>query len=305
MDFDTLAQQIVSGVMTGSIYGLLALAMVMIFQSTSMFNFGQGEMATFTTFLAWGLMLHVPYGLGFALAVVIAFFIGAGLERGLIRLVEDNPMALIIVGLGIFLIFNSLGGSIWGPEPHSFPQPFAGAPIKFIGLTIGKHNLYLFVVAMVLTSVLYFFFRFTKLGLAMRVTAANRTAAELMGIPTGLMLMLGWGIAAALGAVAGMLVAPIVVLTPAMMFFVLLFSFAAAVLGGLDSAPGAILGGFIVAITQNLVGVYIDDWVNFLHLPFDIEDPNQYRDIVAIGLIVAVLAIRPRGLLGRPLVQRV
>ncbi len=300
-----LAQQIVSGVMSGSIYGVLALAMVMIYQSTSMFNFGQGEMATFTTFLAWALMLHVPYGLGFALAVLIGFLIGAALERGLIRLVEDNPMALIIVGLGIFLIFNSVGGSIWGATTKIFPQPFAGSPIRFLGLTVGKHNVYLFAVAMVMTVGLYIFFAYTKLGLAMRVTAANRTAAELMGVPTGIMLMMGWGLAGALGAVAGVLVAPIQTLGPNMMFTVLLFSFSAAILGGLDSAPGAILGGFIVGVTQNLVGVYIDDWVNFLHLPFDISNPRQYSDIASMGLIITVLIIRPRGILGRPLVQRV
>lgn len=303
---ENLVQQIVLGMMAGSIYGVVALALVMIFQSTKMFNFGQGEMATFTTFLAWALMLHVPYGLGFALAIVIAFALGAALERGLIRLVEDRaPLNAVIVGLGLFMVFNSLSASAWGPDPHTFSQPFKGAPIDILGITIGKHNLYLFVVAMLITAALYCFFQYTKLGLAMRATAYDRGAAELMGVPTGLMLMMGWGLAAALGAAAGMLVAPIIVLTPNMMFFVLLFGFAAAVLGGLDSAPGAILGGLIVGVMQNLTGVYLDDVVDFLRMPFDIKDPNQYRDIVAIGLILAVLAIRPRGILGRPVVQKV
>lgn len=303
---ENLVQQIVLGMMTGSIYGVVALALVMIFQSTKMFNFGQGEMATFTTFLAWALMLHVPYGLGFALAIVIAFALGAALERGLIRLVEDRaPLNAVIVGLGLFMVFNSLSASAWGPDPHTFSQPFKGAPVDILGITIGKHNLYLFVVAMLITAALYCFFQYTKLGLAMRATAYDRGAAELMGVPTGQMLMMGWGLAAALGAAAGMLVAPIIVLTPNMMFFVLLFGFAAAVLGGLDSAPGAILGGLIVGVMQNLTGVYLDDVVDFLRMPFDIKDPNQYRDIVAIGLILAVLAIRPRGILGRPGVQKV
>lgn len=303
---ENLVQQVVLGIMTGSIYGVVALALVMIFQSTKMFNFGQGEMATFTTFLAWALMLHVPYGLGFALAIVIAFVLGAALERGLIRLVEDRaPLNAVIVGLGLFMVFNSLSASAWGPDPHTFSQPFKGAPIDILGITIGKHNLYLFVVAMLITAALYGFFQYTKLGLAMRATAYDRGAAELMGVPTGLMLMMGWGLAAALGAAAGMLVAPIIVLTPNMMFFVLLFGFAAAVLGGLDSAPGAILGGLIVGVMQNLTGVYLDDVVAFLRMPFEIKDPNQYRDIVAIGLILAVLAIRPRGILGRPVVQKV
>jgi branched-chain amino acid transport system permease protein len=203
------------------------------------------------------------------------------------------------------MVFNSLSASVWGPDPHTFSQPFKGAPIDILGITIGKHNLYLFVVAMLITAALYGFFQHTRLGLAMRATAYDRGAAELMGVPTGLMLMMGWGLAAALGAAAGMLVAPIVVLTPNMMFFILLFGFAAAVLGGLDSAPGAILGGLIVGVMQNLTGVYLDDVVDFFRMPFEIKDSNQYRDIVAIGLILAVLAIRPRGILGRPLMQKV
>lgn len=311
MDVQQLVQQIVSGIMTGSIYGVLALALVMIFQSTQMFNFGQGEMATFTTFLGFSLMTKVglPYSIGFALTVLIAFAIGAALERGLIRMVEGKaPMNAVIIGLGLFLAFNSLGGSFYGADPKAFPQPFAGSPIEIAGITISKHNLYLFCVAIALTGAVYALFQHTKIGLAMRVTAFNRPAAELMGVPTGLMLMLGWGLAAALGAAAGMLVAPIVVLAPGMMFTILLFGFAAAVLGGLDSAPGAIVGGVIVGVTQNLVGVYLGDWVSALHLGslgIHIDQPNQYRDIVAMALIIVVLAIRPRGIFGRPQVQRV
>lgn len=306
MDWNTLAQQIVSGVMTGSIYGVLALSLVMIFQSTQMFNFGQGEMATFTTYLGWAIMVHLPYGVGFVLAVLLAFLLGAALERGLIRMVEGKPpMNAVIIGLGLFLAFNSVSGSIWGANPKAFKQPFTGGPIDVLGVLISRHNLYLFVVAIALTAIVYILFQHTKIGLAMRVTAYNRQAAELMGVPTGLMLMLGWGLAAALGAAAGMLVAPIIVLSPGMMFTPLLFGFAAAVLGGLDSAPGAVIGGLIVGVTQNLVGVYLDDWVNLLHLPFDIKEPNQYRDIVAMALILGVLAIRPRGIFGRPAVQRV
>jgi branched-chain amino acid transport system permease protein len=303
---DVFIQQVVSGVMTGSVYGVVALSLVMIFQSTRMFNFGQGEIATFTTFIAWSLMLNMPYAAGFILAVVVAFAIGAVLERGVIRLVEDKPpMSGVMVGLGLFIAFNSLSASIYGPEPHHFEQPFVGGPIDLAGVTIGRHSVYLFGVAMLLSVLLYLLFQHTRVGLALRATAADRSAAELMGIPTGRMLMLGWGLATAVGAVAGILVAPVIVLTPNMMFFVLVFGFAAAVLGGLDSTLGAVVGGLLVGVTQNLVGVYIDDVVRWLHLGFSIKDANQYRDIVAIGLIVVVLAVRPRGLFGRPLVERV
>jgi len=303
---ETFVEQVVSGVMTGSVYGVVALSLVMVFQSTRMFNFGQGEIATFTTFIAWSLMLTLPYGIGFVLAFVVAFAMGVILERGVIRLVYDKPpMTGIIVGLGLFIAFNSLSASIYGAEPHQFPQPFVGGPIDLAGVTISQHSAYLFGVAMLLAAVLYIVFQYTPFGLAMRATAFDRSAAELMGVPTGRMLMLGWGLATGVGAVAGMLVAPVIILTPNMMFFVLVFAFAAAVLGGLDSAPGAVVGGLIVGVTQNLVGVYIDDIVEALHLGFGIQEPNQYRDIVAMGLIVVVLAVRPRGLFGRPLVQRV
>lgn len=303
---DAFIEQVVSGVMTGSVYGIVALSLVMIFQATRMFNFGQGEIATFTTFIAWSLMLRMPYALGFVLAVVVAFALGAVLERGIIRLVEDKPpMSGVMVGLGLFIAFNSLSASIYGPEPHQFTQPFTGGPIDIGGVSVARHSLYLFGVAMFLSALLYGFFQRTSFGLALRATAADRTGAELMGVPTGLMLMVGWGLATAVGAVAGILVAPVIVLTPNMMFFVLLFGFAAAVLGGLDSAPGAIVGGVLVGITQNLVGAYIDDVVRVLHMGFRIEEPNQYRDIVAMGLIVVVLALRPRGIFGRAIVERV
>lgn len=303
---ENFIQHSVSGVMTGSIYGVMALALVMIFQATGVFNFSQGEMATFTTFLAWSLLLSLPYGVVFILAIIIAFLIGVALERGLIRLVEQrSPMDAVIVTLGLFLIFNSLSNAVYGPEPHGIEQPFRGGPIRIADITLGQHNVFLFGVAMAITLIMFGLFQFTKLGLAMRATAHNRIAAELMGVPTGQMLMLGWGLAAAVGVAAGIVVAPIAILSPNMMFFVLLFGFAGAVLGGLDSAPGAIVGGILVGLTQNLVGVYIDDWVDFLHLPFDIANPNQYRDVVALGLIVLVLVIRPRGLFGRPQMQRV
>jgi branched-chain amino acid transport system permease protein len=299
--------------MTGTIYGVMALALVLINRSTQMFNFSQGEMATFTTYLAWsilgafgiGILGLSSYGLVFPMVLIIAFMIGAAMERGLIRLVEGtSPIALVIMGFGLFLAVNSLSSSIYGPLPHAFEQPFRGSPIDIRGITFAQHNLYLALVAIGLTSLIYGLFQFTKLGLAMRATAQNRPAAELMGVPTGLMLMVGWGLATTAGAAAGMLIAPIVVLTPSMMFFVLLFGFASAVLGGLDSPPGAIVGGILVGIIQDLTGTYIDDVVGWIP-SLEIQEPNQYRDVVAIGLIIVVLAIRPRGLFGAPIAQRV
>ncbi|MCS7277037.1 MAG: branched-chain amino acid ABC transporter permease [Dehalococcoidia bacterium] len=302
---DQLAEQIITGLMSGTVYGLFALVLVLIFQSTNMLNFGQGEMATFTTYLGWALMVLIPYWPGFIVAAIVAFIIGAALQRGLIRLVEDKPpTSAFIVGLGLFLIFNSLSGAIFGPEPKSFEQPWTGSPFKLGDITIVRYNLFIFLVSLVVMAVLTAFMRFTKLGIALRATAMDRAAAELMGIPTSRMLMLGWGLAAMLGAIAAMLVAPVIILHPGMMFFVLMFGFTAAVLGGLDSLPGAVVGGLIIGVLQNLVGVYLPDVVDALRLPFDIRDGNQYRDIALVVVLLLVLMFRPHGLFGKSTIER-
>lgn len=301
---ETFIQQVVTGLMTGSVYALIALAFVLIFQSSGHINFAQGEMATFTTFLAWSFMTRTPYIIGAVLAVGAAFLIGAGLHRGLIRLADGKPeISAVIIALGLFLIFNSLGASIYHFEPHHFTQPFTGSPIDIGGVKVGQHNVYVFVVAAILTGGLWWLFERTKVGLALRATAADRATADLMGVPTGLMLAFGWGLAAAVGAVAGILLAPLLVLTPSMMFFILLFALSSAVLGGFDNAPGVVVGAIIVGIVQSLVGTYLDDIVSPVGI--EIEDPNAYRDIIGIVLIVLVLAVRPHGLFGKTVVQKV
>ncbi len=298
-------EQVVTGIMTGSLYSVIALTLVLIFRCTNMLNFAQGEMATFTTYLAWSLMVLLPYWGGFVVTIAVAFVIGVALERGLIRWVEDQPQAAFLVGLGLFMVFNSLSGAVYGPQPYSFPQPWAGPPIELGGVTIPRHNLLVFLVSVSVMALIYLLMQHTKLGLALRATAIDRTAAELMGVPTRHMLALGWGLAAAQGAVAGMLVAPIVVLYPGMMFFLLMFSFTAAVLGGLDSVPGAMVGGIAVGLIQSLTGAYLDEVVDLLRLPFSIADANQYRDIVTMVALILVLLVRPRGLFGRSTIERV
>jgi branched-chain amino acid transport system permease protein len=301
-----LIQQIVSGLMTGGVYALVALAIVLIFRATDVINFGQGEMGTLTAFIAWSLMLRLPYAIGFLLVLPIAFLIGAGIERGLIRPLEHRPeLSAIIMTVALFLFFNSLSLSIYGGDAHNFKQPFGGgSPIRIGSITIGQYNLYVFLLTIGLALLLYGLLQYTKLGLAMRATAADRTTAELMGVPTGRMLILGWGLATAVGAVAAMLVAPIVVLTSNMMFFVLVFALASAVLGGLDSTLGAVVGGLAVGVAQNLVGGYLNNALGWVHIPA-VHDPNQYRDVVGMALIIIVLTVRPYGIFGRSKVQRV
>ena len=295
-----LIQQIITGVFTGSLYGLFALTMVFIWRSSRALNFGQGEMATFTTFLFWAFILHVPYAIGLLLVLPIAFIIGAVLERGFMRQLEGKAhLNALLVTLGFFLIFNSIDVSIWGSNPRLFSAPFTGTPFDVWGVKIPRYQLYVFCVTISLTVVLYMLFQYTKLGLAMRATALNKSAAELSGISTSSMLMLGWGLAAAMGAVVGVLIAPIAILTPDMSFNLLLLGFTAGVLGGMDSPGGVIVGGMLLGVGQNLIGTYMDDWVEFLNLPFEITSPNSYRNILAIILIVLVLQIRPTGLFGR------
>lgn len=295
-----LIQQIITGIFTGSLYGLMALTFVLIWRSSRALNFGQGEMATFTTFLFWAFVLHVPYAIGLILVLPLAFVFGAVLERGFMRQLEGKPhLNALLVTLGFFLIFNSVSLAVWGPVPHFFTPPVSGTPFDVFGIKIPKYQLFVFVCTMVATGALYALFQFTKLGLAMRATAFNKTASELAGINTGNMLMIGWGLAAVMGAIVGVLIAPIAVLTPNMSFNLLLLGFTAGVLGGLDSSGGVVIGGFLLGIAQNLVGTYLDDWVNALQLPFEITNPNAYREIIAIILIILVLQVKPGGLFGR------
>ena len=225
-------QQVVAGLASGSIYALLALGIVIIYRSTGIVNFAQGEMATFTTFIAWTLVDHgVSYWLAFALTLVIAFVGGVALERTIVRRVEGGPViTAVILTIGLFILLGGLSNWIWKAEVRSFPpdRPFPTSAWDVGGVAISKQDAGILVVAVVLVAALWALFQFTKLGLALRASALNPTASRLVGIRVGWMLALGWGLAAAVGAVAGMMVAPIVYLDPNMMGGILLYAFAAA-----------------------------------------------------------------------------
>ena len=240
-----VAQQVTSGLAAGSIYASLALALVLIYQTTNVVNFAQGEMATFTTFIAWTIMNHgVPYWPAFALTLLIAFGGGVTVERVLIRPVEHRPeLVIVILTIGMLIAINGLTGWIWGPEVKAFDSPFPNRSVIVGGVAISIQDIGTFCICLGTVAVLWVFFRFTTLGLAMRSVAFNPDASRLMGVRVGWMLALGWGFAAALGAVAGMMAAPTVFLDPDMMLVVLIYAFAAAVLGGIDSPVGAVVGG--------------------------------------------------------------
>jgi len=290
---EILIQQIVSGIATGAIYACMALAIVMIYQAIHHLNFAQGEMAMFSTFVAWQLLAWgLPYWLAFILTVALSFAGGLIVERVVFKPIENAPvLSHVVVFIALFAIFNSLAGFIWNFEIKPFPSPF-GSGALFGGL-MSPHQAGMIGVTLVVLVLLYIFFRFTRIGLAMRAAAANPESARLVGIRVSWMTALGWGMASAIGAVAGMMIAPVVFLEPNMMVSILLYGFAGAVLGGLTSPVGAVIGGFAVGVIENLAGTYIPVVGPELKLP------------VALFVIVAVLVVRPSGLLGRKTVQRV
>ncbi len=283
--------QILSGLATGGIYASVALALVMIYQATHHVNFAQGEMATLSTFIAYTLLAAgLPYWAAFVLTIVFAFLFGVAIERVLLRPVAQAP-ALTLVGvfIGMLLIINALCGWIWDYTIKPFPSPFGTEPL--LGGLISSHEAGSLLVILLMLTLVYLFFSRTKLGLAMRAVAHNPESSRLVGINVGGMLALGWGLAAAIGAVAGLLIAPVVFLDPNMMSGVLLYAFAGALLGGLDSPAGAVLGGFLVGIIENVGGAYLVG--------------TQLKLTLALVVIASVLVFKPSGLLGRSVASRV
>src|SRR5438552_13318428 len=238
---DAFLHQVLAGLATGGIYASLALALVMIYQATHLVNFAQGEMAMFTTYIAWSLIqAGMPYWAAFFLTVLIAFVLGVLIERLIIRPVEQAPvLAVVVVFIALLLILNSVTGWIYTYTIKTFPSPFPAQPL-FGNRYLSSHELGAIGITLVVLLLLYVFFRFTPLGLAMRAAAQNPESSRLVGIRVGWMLALGWGLAASVGAVAGMMVAPVVYLDPNMMSGILLYAFAAALLGGIDSPGGAV-----------------------------------------------------------------
>jgi branched-chain amino acid transport system permease protein len=288
------AQQVVGGLSIGGVYASLALALVIIYRSTGVVNFAQGEMATFSTFIAWSLMHHLSYWPAFLLTCLIAFGGGVAVERIVIRPVENAPvLTIVIVTLGLSLVFNGGSAWIWGAQVRSFDSPFSTRPIHVAGVAFSIQDLGVIATSLVALVLLWLLFSFTNIGLALRAAALNPSASRLVGIRVGWMLALGWGLAAVLGAVSGMMAAPLVFLDPNMMLAILLYAFAAAVLGGLDSPVGAVVGGLAFGVLLNLVSAYWGFVGGTLKLPF------------GLAVILLVLLVRPSGLFGRKAVRRV
>jgi branched-chain amino acid transport system permease protein len=286
-----LIHQVIAGIATGGIYASVALALVMIYQATHHINFAQGEMATFSTyitltFINWGM----PYWVAFVAAIALSFVIGVTIERVLIRPMVNAPiLSNVGVFVGLLLIINSLSGWFFDYTIKQFPTPFPDRAM--FGGYISGHQLGSTGVTLAVLLAVYLFFRHTSLGLAMRAAALNPVSSRLVGIRVGWMLALGWGLAAGIGAVAGCMVAPVVFLDPNMMAGILLYAFAGALLGGIDSPLGAVLGGFAVGVIENLGGAYLVG--------------TELKLTLALVIIVVVLTIKPSGLMGRTVFSRV
>jgi len=289
---DAFLHQVLAGLATGGIYASVALALVMIYQATHLVNFAQGELAMFCTYISWSLInAGMPYWAAFFITVAFAFVLGVVIERVIIRPVENAPvLSVVVVFIGLLVILNSVAGWIYTYTIKTFPSPFPEQPL-FGNRYLSSHEIGAIGVTLVVLLLLYAFFRFTPLGLAMRAAAQNPESSRLVGIRVGWMLALGWGLAAAIGSIAGMMVAPVVFLDPNMMSGILLYAFAAALVGGIDNPAGAVFGGFLVGVLENVLGAFVIG--------------NDLKLSVALALIIGVLVVRPSGFFGRVHVTRV
>jgi branched-chain amino acid transport system permease protein len=286
-------QQVVSGIASGGIFASLALALVLIYNAMGLVNFAQGEMAMFSTFIAFTLIDHgLSYWIVLPATLVIAFAGGVLIQRIVIRPIERAPvLTLVIVTLGLATLINGLAGFVFGYLPRSFPSPFSVQTVSILGAVVSFRDLGVIAVSAIVLVLIYVLFQRTTLGLSMRAAAHNPEASRLLGVRVSWMLALGWGLASAVGALSGIMVAPILLLEPNMMQTIIIYAFAAAVLGGIESPLGAVIGGIIVGVTVNLAGAYLVG--------------GDLQLAVAFLIIVAVLVVKPNGLLGRPSVRRV
>lgn len=296
---DLFLARVLDGLANGSIYASLALAVVLIFRSTGTINLAQGEMAMFTTFLAWKIAspsggLGLPVVVALLVAMAAGFVGGAAIERVIIRPVEgkESHLPMIIVTLGLFLAIDAVAGRVFTLNTVSLASPFPAGGVTAGGVLIQWSTIGLLLTLVGVSAAMWYLFQHTRIGLAMRATVDNAESALLVGIRRGRVLMVGWGLAAALGSLAGVLIAPVTLVQVPMLQSVLLYGFAAATLGGFESPLGAIVGGLLVGLTEALVSGY----VGFIG--------NQLSLFTALVLIVAVLLVKPTGLFGRADLRR-
>jgi branched-chain amino acid transport system permease protein len=291
----TFIQLVIDGLSTGSIYAALALAIVLVNQATGLINFAQGGMAVLSAYIAyqftvWG----IPLILAILASVVVSFFLGALIERYLMRRFEKgDPDTAVVVTIGLLTLITGFCAWLWSYNNRQFPSLFPLDTVNILGAVVSVRSLGTILVIVVIMLVLQGLFLGTKLGLALRAVAINPQSASFSGLKVGRLLMVGWGLAAALGAVAGAMVAPQLTLTPGMMDGALVYALAAVIIGGLSSPLGAVVAAWLIGVLENLAAVYV---------PFIGYD---LRIAVPFLLLFVVLILRPQGLFGRKVVVRV
>src|ERR1700741_430489 len=297
---EQLIQQVASGLANGAIYACVALALVMIYVSTDHINFAQGEMAMFSTYISWQLMAWgLNFWVAFLGAVVISFILGVVIERVILRPLHHAPvLSIVVVFIGLLAICNSMAGAVWSYLIKEYPSPFPKSSFGIAGV-IGPHQPGGVLGALIMVGLLFAFFRYTPLGPAMRAAAQNPSMARLVGVRVDWMLALGWGLAAAVGAVGGLMVAHIVYLDPNMMGGILLYAFASALIGGIGNPGGAVIGGFIVGVLENMVA-YAGNQIEKATGVYIIG--NGEKLTVALIIVIFVLTVKPAGLFGRGVV---
>jgi branched-chain amino acid transport system permease protein len=285
-------QYVAGGLAAGSLYALVGLGLTLIFKTTGVVNFAHGAMAMISTFFAFILLTsyHVPYPLAFVGALAFAALMGILVERGLMRWVQQaSVLSQIMITLGLFLVLNGLMSTRF-QEALPFPQPIGGTPLNVGGVFVSADSILIFALAASIMLGLYLFFRYTLLGIGLRATAQNLTVARLMGVRVGRVYSTTWAVAAAMGAVAGMLFAPTTALYPSFMDDIAIKGFAGAIIGGLGSLPGAVVGGLLLGVVENLIAGYLS---------------TELKSFFAFSVILLVLVVRPEGIMGAPLRRRI
>ncbi|OVZ55076.1 branched-chain amino acid ABC transporter permease [Pigmentiphaga sp. NML080357] len=287
-----LTQQVAAGLVNGCLYAMLALALVMIYRATNHVNFAQGEMALLSTYVAAALIhAGLPYWVAAFAAIAFGFLSGALVERVLLRPLHNAPiLAVVTVFIALMITISAVIGLVFGHHSETFPSPFA--VLEGLGQgSLSPHAIGTIAVTVLVLAGMTVFFKTTNLGLAMRAVAMQPLSSELSGINVRRILMMGWGLAGVIGAIAGLLAAPIVFLEPHMMSGIMIYGFAAAVLGGVDSPVGAIVGGLAIGVGENLLGAFVTG--------------NELKLTIALVAMFSILVLRPQGLFGSRIIRRV
>jgi branched-chain amino acid transport system permease protein len=291
-------QQVVAGLGDGAIYASLALALVLIYRATHVINFAQGEMGMVSTYIAWSLITHHGWSFwpAFVFTLALSFLGGFAIHETVIRpLQRAGELTVVMATIALLVVLNGVVSWIWQPDEKVLQSPLIAGTWSIGDVAIPQQAVYDLLVVLGCVVVLWALFRFTKLGLALRASAVDPAASRLLGVRVPWMLSIGWGFAAVLSAVAGLLAAPAqFIFTPGFMQVVIIYAFAAAVLGGIESPLGAVIGGLALGVTINLLGTYFPGQIT----------PDM-RLPVALALLLLVLVFRPAGLLGRTIVRRV